>query len=128
MLHIQREPNNEQIMSLRARLGSILDTPLTQNVIIAVIAVNAVTLGMETSDTLMAAAGPLIIGIDRICLAIFTVEIAAKLLARGPAFFRNGWNLFDFSVVAPNINLRRRAIVVFLSPTIWKNPEYDAKI
>ncbi|MCG6882986.1 MAG: ion transporter [Silicimonas sp.] len=87
-------------MTLRARIGSLLDKSLTQNFIITVIVVNAITLGMETSDTLMASAGALIIGIDRICLAIFTIEIAAKLFARGPAFFRNGWNLFDFAVVA----------------------------
>jgi voltage-gated sodium channel len=87
-------------MTLRARLNTLLDSPFTQNFIIAVIVVNAITLGMETSKTLMASAGGLIIAIDRICLTIFTIEIAAKLFARGPAFFRNGWNLFDFSVVA----------------------------
>ncbi|MEM6610527.1 MAG: ion transporter [Pseudomonadota bacterium] len=87
-------------MSLRTRLSNFLDRPVVQNTIIAVIVVNAITLGMETSKTLMDAAGTLILTIDRICLAIFTIEIAAKLFARGPAFFRNGWNLFDFTVVA----------------------------
>ena len=87
-------------MTLRARLNTLLDNPFTQNFIIAVIVVNAITLGMETSKTLMASAGGLIIAIDRICLTIFTVEIAAKIFARGPAFFRSGWNLFDFAVVA----------------------------
>ena len=87
-------------MTLRARLNTLLDSPFTQNFIIAVIVVNAITLGMETSKTLMASAGGLIIAIDRICLTIFTIEIAAKLFARGPSFFRSGWNIFDFSVVA----------------------------
>ncbi|MEM6384935.1 MAG: ion transporter [Pseudomonadota bacterium] len=86
-------------MTFRARLSEILDQPLTQNLIIAVIVVNAITLGMETSETLMSAAGGLIIAIDRICLAIFTVELVAKLFARGAGFFRNGWNIFDFIVV-----------------------------
>ncbi|MEO1536823.1 MAG: ion transporter [Pseudomonadota bacterium] len=87
-------------MSLRAKVSEVLDRPLIQNFIIAVIVVNAITLGMETSQTLMGAAGWLIIAIDKICLAIFTIEIAAKLFARGPAFFRSGWNIFDFTVVA----------------------------
>lgn len=87
-------------MTFRARLSEFLDSTLVQNAIIAVIVVNAVTLGMETSKSIMAAAGGLILAIDRICLTIFTIEIAAKLFARGPAFFRSGWNLFDFTVVA----------------------------
>ncbi|MEL7149378.1 MAG: ion transporter [Pseudomonadota bacterium] len=87
-------------MSVRAQLSEFLDKTIVQNTIIAVIVVNAITLGMETSKTLMDAAGGLILTIDRICLAIFTVEIAAKLFARGPAFFRSGWNIFDFIVVA----------------------------
>ncbi len=87
-------------MSFRSSLSEILDRPATQNVIIAVIVVNAITLGMETSDSIMAGIGGLVIAIDKICLAIFTVEIAAKLYARGTRFFRNGWSLFDFAVVA----------------------------
>ena len=87
-------------MTFRARLGTLIDRPLTQNFIIAVIVVNAITLGMETSTSLMQSIGWLILAIDRACLAIFTIEIAAKLVARGPAFFRNGWSLFDFTVVA----------------------------
>ena len=87
-------------MTFRARLSELLDRPFIQNLIIAVIVVNAVTLGMETSESLMASAGGLILAIDRVCLTIFTVEIAAKLFARGPSFFRSGWNIFDFSVVA----------------------------
>ena len=87
-------------MSIRARLSEFLDRTDVQYAIIGVIVVNAIVLGMETSKTLMAAAGPVIIGIDRICLAIFTAEIAAKLFARGGRFFRSGWNLFDFFVVA----------------------------
>ncbi|MGR3511421.1 MAG: ion transporter [Paracoccaceae bacterium] len=86
-------------MTLRARLSEYLDRPVVQNGIIAVIVINAITLGMETSNSLMDAAGGLILTIDRICLAIFTVELAAKLFARGPAFFRSGWNIFDFIVV-----------------------------
>ncbi|MEM7720156.1 MAG: ion transporter, partial [Pseudomonadota bacterium] len=82
------------------RLSQHLDSPRIQSFIIAVIIVNAITLGMETSKTLMNAIGGLILTIDRICLAIFTVEIAVKLFARGPAFFRSGWNIFDFIVVA----------------------------
>jgi voltage-gated sodium channel len=55
---------------------------------------------METSKTLMAAAGPLIMSLDRLCLGIFVVEILLKLFAHRLAFFRSPWNLFDFGIVA----------------------------
>ncbi|MDA8585601.1 ion transporter [Rhodobacteraceae bacterium] len=87
-------------MTFRSRLSDFLDRTDVQFAIIGVIVVNAITLGLETSDSAMAAAGGLIIAIDRFCLAVFTIEIALKLYARGSAFFRSGWNLFDFAVVA----------------------------
>ena len=84
----------------RARLSAFLDRKDVQYAIIAVIVLNAIVLGMETSETLMASAGGLILWIDRLCLTIFTIEILLKLYARGTRFFRTGWNLFDFAVVA----------------------------
>ncbi|MFP4449554.1 MAG: ion transporter [Rhodosalinus sp.] len=86
-------------MGFRDRLALWLAQPWVTNGIIAVIVVNAVVLGLETSDTAMAAAGPLLIAIDRACLAIFTIEIALKLVAHGGRFFRSGWNVFDFVIV-----------------------------
>ncbi len=86
-------------MGFREKLGAFLDRADVRNAIILVIMFNAVILGLETSDTMMASYGPLILMLDKICLAIFTVEIAAKLIARGKAFFRDGWNLFDFVIV-----------------------------
>ena len=65
-----------------------------------VIVANAIVLGLETSEPIMAQFGGLIFAIDQACLAIFVVEIAAKLIARGSRFFYDGWNLFDLAVVA----------------------------
>lgn len=87
-------------MEFRARLGDWLDHKSVQNVIIAVIVLNAIVLGFETSETVMDRWGSTIILIDKICLGIFVVEILLKVIARGWRFFLNGWNLFDFSIVA----------------------------
>ncbi|MEQ9036863.1 MAG: ion transporter [Silicimonas sp.] len=86
-------------MTFRARLGVFLDRNDVQASIIAVIVFNAIILGLETSQAAMSSAGPLIITLDRLCLAFFTLELTLKLVARGPAFFRNGWNVFDAAVV-----------------------------
>jgi voltage-gated sodium channel len=88
-----------QSLTLRARAGALIDRTAFQNFILGVILFNAVILGLETSQIAMDMAGPLIVTLDTICLGIFVVEIALKLFARGPAFFRNGWNIFDFVIV-----------------------------
>lgn len=84
----------------RQNLDAFLSRPLIQNAIIGVILFNAVLLGLETVPRVMAGWGKVILALDAICLAIFIVEIAAKILARGPAFFRSGWGLFDFVIVS----------------------------
>ena len=86
-------------MTSREKLAAWLAQPWVGNAIVAVIIVNAITLGMETSSTLMNAAGPVILMIDRICLGIFVVEILLKLYAHCARFFRSGWNIFDFTIV-----------------------------
>jgi voltage-gated sodium channel len=87
-------------MPSRERLGTWIESGPVQRVIIAVIVINAVTLGLETSDVLMAQWGGLLNALDRAALAVFVVEIGLKLYAFGPRFFRSAWNLFDFTVVA----------------------------
>lgn len=86
--------------SPRQRIGSWVESRPVQRLIVGLILINAVILGLETSSTAMAALGPTLIAADRIILAIFVAEIALKLFAYGIPFFRNPWNVFDFSVVA----------------------------
>ncbi len=86
-------------MEFRARLAAWLEQAWVRNAIIGVIVFNAIVLGLETSDPLMARWGSLIVALDRACLAVFVAEIAAKLLAYGARFFRSGWNVFDLVIV-----------------------------
>ncbi len=83
----------------RARLRRFVEHPVFTRFIAVVIAVNAVTLGLETSDQVMAHVGTFLIVLDRTALAIFTVEIALRVTAHGWRFFRGGWNWFDFVLV-----------------------------
>ncbi|MEL6099692.1 MAG: ion transporter [Pseudomonadota bacterium] len=86
-------------MDFRKSLDEWLNQPSVSNTIVGVIILNAIVLGLETSETVMAEFGPLILTLDRICLLIFVVEIVLKLIARGLGFFRSGWNIFDFLIV-----------------------------
>jgi voltage-gated sodium channel len=84
----------------RLRLAEFVETTRFERFIVAVILINAVVLGFETSRTAMAFYGSLLIAIDKACLVIFCLEIGARLLAYRWAFWRSGWNIFDFAVVA----------------------------
>lgn len=78
----------------------LIESTRFQRFIIAVIVVNAITLGLETSPAATAAAGGLLLTLDRLALTIFVIEIALKLVVYRHNFFRDGWNVFDFLVVS----------------------------
>ena len=86
-------------MTRREQVARWLERPVVRNTIIGVILFNAVILGLETSDAVMAQAGGLIALLDRACLTVFVVELALKLYAHRMRFFASGWNIFDFLIV-----------------------------
>ena len=83
----------------RAKLAAWLETPLVRNSILAIIIVNAITLGLATSDRVMAATGGLLSTFDDIVLIIFVIEMGLKLYAYGMRFFLSAWNWFDLIIV-----------------------------
>lgn len=95
----QGEPKASPWRNLRLHADALVERPAFGLFITIVIAVNAVTLGLETSPSVMNTAGGVLAVFDRIALSIFVVEIALKLIAKGPRFFRSGWNVFDFVIV-----------------------------
>lgn len=71
-----------------------------QNFIIGVILFNAIALGILTFKELPHDLRHIIELLDHICLGIFCFELALKLIAQRLKFFRDGWNVFDFLVIA----------------------------
>ena len=82
------------------RLKALIESRRFEATITALIFLNAITLGLETSETVMAAAGPLLIAIDRIILAVFVLELAARFAVYRTRFFSDPWRIFDLAVVA----------------------------
>jgi len=77
-----------------------------QAAIIGVIIVNAVLVGLETSPRLVREYGPLFSAAHLVVLALFIGELAIRIAAhrfRLGTFLRDGWNLFDFLVVAVSL-------------------------
>nr|WP_284380078.1 ion transporter [Amylibacter marinus] len=85
---------------MRQFLQTVLERPMTRNFILGVIVFNAALMGLETSSQIMTQFSGLIQWLDRACIAIFIVEIVAKLIVQRGQFFRDGWNVFDFLIVS----------------------------
>ncbi len=86
--------------SASTKLQQFIEQKRFQYTILMLIIINAVLLGMETSASLMAQYGDLILSLDKALLAIFVLELLLRIYAYRLAFFRDPWSLFDFSVVA----------------------------
>jgi voltage-gated sodium channel len=86
-------------LTLRARLADLVEAEPFQRGIMALIVVNAITLGLETSAAVTARWGDALEILDTVILAVFVCELVLRIVAHGPRFFTNGWNLFDFAVV-----------------------------
>ena len=82
------------------KLSSIVESRAFNLLITIVIVINAIVLGLETSPRVMSAAGPVLLAIDAAALWIFTFEIGLKLWLYRSRFLRDGWNIFDFAIVA----------------------------
>lgn len=80
-------------------LARIVNHPLTERVVMILIIINAITLGLETSPSMMASYGALLTTLDRVILAIFVVELGARMIVKRGAFFRDPWSLFDLFVI-----------------------------
>ncbi|MEV4457082.1 ion transporter [Microbispora sp. NPDC049633] len=83
----------------RERLRVIVDSPVFHRAVIAVIALNGIALGLETSNELADRHGTTFLVIDRVILAVFVVEIVLRIVVHGKAFFRDPWSWFDLVIV-----------------------------
>ena len=94
-------------MTRRARIaaacGRVVESSWFDPLMLAIIAVNAVTLGLETYDSIDAAIGRELQLANGVILGLFVIELALRMAAfadRPRDFFRSGWNVFDFVVIA----------------------------
>ena len=92
------------VPGLRPNLPArVVDTPVFTTVVVATITVNAVVLGLQTYDGVVDRWGNALDLVNALCLAVFVVELLIRLASYWPRpwlFFRSGWNVFDFVVIA----------------------------
>ena len=81
------------------KIKSLVESKNFQNFIIVLIILNGITMGLETSKSIMASYGEIINAFDKLVIAIFTVEIILRITAHKISFFKDPWSLFDLFVV-----------------------------
>jgi voltage-gated sodium channel len=85
--------------TLRARVARFVLAAPFQRTIVALILLNAVTLGLETSASVTATWGGVLSAVDDALLYAFTAELALRIYAFRGRFFRDPWGIFDLVVV-----------------------------
>jgi voltage-gated sodium channel len=105
----------------REKIKKFIESHSVQNFIIGLIILNSITIGFETSEKVMSSIGDMLLLIDKIILAIFVLEISLKLYAHGFLFFKSGWNIFDFSIVAIALLPALGALAVLRSLRIFRS-------
>ena len=86
-------------MQLHNLLKNFIESRFINIFITLVILINAITLGLETSEELISKIGNMLIYVDKIALSIFVIELLIKLFVYRLSFFKSGWNVFDFIIV-----------------------------
>ncbi|MBX7244453.1 MAG: ion transporter [Candidatus Sumerlaeaceae bacterium] len=88
---------------MQDKCRAIVQSLYFQTVVMAVIVLNAVVIGIETNPEVMKRFGGLLSGLNVAVQTLFVMEILLRIGSHGRrplAFFREGWNVFDFAVVA----------------------------
>lgn len=93
---------NSSLTKWKEKIAIIVDHNIFMYTILTLILFNAVVVGIETYPGMYENYQSLFFLLDRILLWIFTVEIVLRLIAAASLrnFFSNGWNWFDFLIVA----------------------------
>lgn len=89
-----------KLQGFRGTAAKIVENSRFVKFIALLILINAITMGMETNPSLKAEYGSLFKLFDGLVLSIFIVELGLKIYAYRLNFFRVGWNVFDFIIVA----------------------------
>jgi len=84
---------------MHALLSSFIARPSFEKAIMTLIVLNAIILGLETSDWWMDRFGNVLQILDATILVIFVLELLARLIVNFRGFWKDPWRIFDFVVV-----------------------------
>lgn len=85
---------------MKEKIQKIVESTAFNNFILFVIILNSIILGLLTDAKICSLCGNILHILCSICVVIFSVEIFMKLYVYKKSFFKDGWNNFDFILVA----------------------------
>lgn len=85
--------------TFRERIRALIESDRFERAVTALIAANAITLGIETSPAIVARFGPWLHAFDHAVLGVFVVELLLRFFVYRGGFFRDPWRVFDFVIV-----------------------------
>lgn len=93
-------------MNLVINCDRLANHPWFKSLIMGLIVLSAIVLGVETSASVMERWGWWLVRFNWIIKIVFVAEITIRMMAYGRrvgSFFRDGWNVFDFAIVAASM-------------------------
>ena len=85
---------------MKAKLKKFIENRYVNDFILFVIIFNSIVLGLLTYPHICEHYGKFLQDSCVACVIIFTIEIFIKLFVYGKSFFKDGWNNFDFILIA----------------------------
>ena len=85
------------------KIKNFVESSQFQNFIIALIVINGITMGLETSKSFTYEYGSFIDLFDIFVISIFTIEIILRIYVHRLSFFKDPWSIFDFLIVAVSL-------------------------
>ncbi len=83
----------------RRKAKKVVEDKNFDYLIMFLICMDSVVLGLLTVGFSDPSFAMILFLLDRLCMAIFIVEMLIKMYAYGPRFFKSGWNVFDLLVI-----------------------------
>lgn len=105
----------------RNKIKDFVENNKFQNFIIGLIIINSITIGFETSEEAMTSIGIYLQIIDKTILAVFILEMLLKIYAYRLSFFKSGWNVFDFLIIAVAILPTSGTFAIFRALRIFRS-------
>jgi len=81
------------------KIKSLVEAKKFQNFIIVLIILNGISMGLETSKSVIESYGSILHTFDIFVISVFTIEVTLRIIAHRLSFFKDPWSLFDFFVV-----------------------------
>jgi len=96
--------------------NTLASTITSEKFVMFMIVANTLALFFDEFPSIRAELGSVLIWIDRLCVMFFVAEAVIKLRHQRASYFKNSWNIFDFSVTVLSVP---SLLVIFVSGDEW---------